>query len=93
MADRMFELASKQRGFLGVESARDADGFGITVSYWSNEEAIAAWKAHADHQPAQEAGKRLWYEDYQVRIAKGGKSVWQDTLGPIAHSNPSPCSN
>ena len=58
----MFELASMQPGFLGVESARDADGFGITVSYWSSEEAIVAWKAHADHQPAQEAGKRMWYE-------------------------------
>ena len=70
MAGRMFELASKQPGFLGVESARDARGFGITISYWSSAEAIAAWKAHADHQPAQEAGKRMWYADYLVRIAK-----------------------
>ena len=70
MADRMFELASMQPGFLGVESARDTDGFGITVSYWSSEEAIAAWKAHVDHKPAQEAGKRMWYTDYQIRIAK-----------------------
>jgi len=73
MADRMFELASTQPGFLGVESARDADGFGITVSYWSSEEAIVAWKAHADHRPAQEAGKRIWYADYQIRIAKVGR--------------------
>ena len=33
MADRMIELASKQPGFLGVESARE--DIGITVSYWS----------------------------------------------------------
>jgi heme-degrading monooxygenase HmoA len=70
MAERMFEIASKQPGFLGAESARDPDGFGITVSYWSNEEAIAAWKAHAEHQPAQEAGKRVWYANYALRIAK-----------------------
>lgn len=70
MAERMFELASTQPGFLGVESARDADGFGITISYWSSAEAIAAWKAHLDHKPAQEAGKRVWYADYQVKIAK-----------------------
>jgi len=70
MADRMFELASTQPGFLGVESARDANGFGITVSYWSSEEAIVAWKSHMDHKPAQEAGRRKWYADYQVRIAK-----------------------
>jgi heme-degrading monooxygenase HmoA len=69
-AGRMFELAAEQPGFLGAESARGADGLGITVSYWSSEEAISAWKAHADHRPAQEAGKRMWYADYQVRIAK-----------------------
>jgi heme-degrading monooxygenase HmoA len=70
MAQRMAELGAKQPGYLGIESARGADGLGITVSYWANEEAIAAWKAHLDHQPAQEAGKRVWYADYEVRIAK-----------------------
>ena len=33
MANKMAELAKDQIGFLGVESARGADGFGITVSY------------------------------------------------------------
>src|SRR3546814_11032024 len=43
-ADRMVELAREQPGFLGVESTRGADGFGITVSYWESEEAIRAWR-------------------------------------------------
>lgn len=33
MAARMAELAAAQPGFLGVESTRGEDGFGITVSY------------------------------------------------------------
>ena len=70
MAERMVELAAQQPGFLGVESARTADGLGITVSYWSSEEAIAAWKAHAEHKVAQAAGQRVWYSDYYLRIAK-----------------------
>jgi heme-degrading monooxygenase HmoA len=70
MAERMAEIAARQPGFLGIESVRDADGFGITVSYWSSEEAIVAWKAHLDHKSAQEAGKRVWYADYQLRVAK-----------------------
>jgi len=70
MAERMVELASQQPGFLGVETVRDANGFGITVSYWSSEEAIAAWKSHMEHQGAQEGGKRVWYSDYQLRVAK-----------------------
>ena len=70
MAELMFDLAATQPGFLGVESVRGGDGFGITVSYWSSEEAIAAWKAHQERRPAQEAGKRVWYADYQIRVAK-----------------------
>lgn len=34
IADRMVELAEKQSGFLGLESARES--VGITVSYWSD---------------------------------------------------------
>jgi len=70
MAERMARLAAKQPGFLGVETVRGADGFGITVSYWASEEAIAGWKAHLEHKPAQEAGKRVWYADYELRVAK-----------------------
>jgi heme-degrading monooxygenase HmoA len=69
-AERMVELAAQQQGFLGVESVRDSSGFGITVSYWASTEAIAAWKAQAEHIMAQEAGKRLWYEHYELRVAK-----------------------
>lgn len=70
MADRMAELAAQQPGFLGVESARGANGVGITVSYWRDEASIMAWKRNADHQQAQRGGQQTWYADYQVRIAK-----------------------
>jgi heme-degrading monooxygenase HmoA len=70
MADRMVELAHEQPGFLGVESARGAGGFGITVSYWESTQAIANWKANAEHRIAQETGKTRWYADYQLRVAK-----------------------
>jgi heme-degrading monooxygenase HmoA len=70
MAERMMELASRQPGFVGAESGRGSDGFGITVSLWSSEAAIAAWKRHAEHKPAQDAGELVWYAGYQIRIAK-----------------------
>lgn len=70
MADRMVELGSAQPGILGVESARGADGFGITVSYWSSLEAIVAWRKYAEHRVAQEQGKSSWYEHYEVRISR-----------------------
>lgn len=70
MAVRMVELAAQQPGFLGVESARDRDGFGITVSYWESADAIADWKRHAEHRVAQESGRSTWYEHYELRVAK-----------------------
>jgi heme-degrading monooxygenase HmoA len=66
----MTELAAQQPGFLGVESVRNTDGLAITVSYWTSEEMIAAWKAHAEHRIAQETGQRVWYSDYHLRVAK-----------------------
>ncbi|SHO54518.1 antibiotic biosynthesis monooxygenase family protein [Vibrio quintilis] len=68
MADRMVELASKQPGFLGVESARE--GVGITVSYWSDLESIQQWKANAEHQEAQRLGRDKWYSSFKTRISK-----------------------
>lgn len=70
MADKMVELASSQRGFLGVESSRDSDGLGITVSYWASLEAIKDWKDHSLHQVAQERGKSKWYSHYSLRVCK-----------------------
>ena len=74
MAARMVELGSKQPGFLGIDSVRDADGTGITVSYWRDEAAIRAWKQDTEHQQAQRGGQQTWYSDYSVRIAKVGRA-------------------
>jgi len=69
-SDRMIELAAQQPGFLGVESARDADGLGITVSYWESEEAIANWRRNAEHRVAQANGLEKWYAEFFTRVAK-----------------------
>jgi heme-degrading monooxygenase HmoA len=70
MAVKMVELATQQPGFLGVESVRDAAGLGITVSYWESEDAIRHWKANAEHRQAQEKGRKQWYADYRLRVAR-----------------------
>ncbi len=70
MAEIMDELAQKQPGFLRVESARNAEGKGITVSYWESLEAIQAWKENTKHLAAQQFGKEKWYKQYHVEICK-----------------------
>lgn len=69
-AQRMAELAARQPGFLGIESSRSAEGVGITVSYWADEAAIAAWKRQADHAATRTYGREHGYDHYQVRVAK-----------------------
>jgi len=69
MADEMDRLAQQQAGYLGIESARGADGLGITVSYWATEADAVAWREVAAHRGAQQLGIERWYEAYSVRVA------------------------
>lgn len=71
-SQKMMLLAAQQNGFLGVETA-DGD-IGITVSYWTDEEAIAAWRRDADHAFAQYEGRTRWYDAYELRVARVERS-------------------
>lgn len=82
-AARMVELARQQPGFLGVESTRGADGFGITVAYWESEAAIRAWRNHAEHTVARERGRAGWYRHFELRIARVERAYgWDAGDGP-----------
>ena len=70
MGERMVTMARTQPGFLGVESVRGADGVGITVSYWSDLDAIAGWKRDAAHAEAQRGGRERWYRSFRLRVAR-----------------------
>lgn len=67
MSDQMMELAARQEGFLGVESARN--DLGITVSYWTDLNAIKKWRDQVDHTIARRMGRIKWYKAYKTRIA------------------------
>ena len=73
MTELMDGLARTQPGYLGHESAHEGPkdgGVGITVSYWRDLEAIAAWKRQLDHAAGQRLGRERWYSAYSVRIAR-----------------------
>lgn len=70
MSARMAELVAQQPGYLGAESTRDVDGFGITVAYFDSEEAILAWRRNAEHTAAREQGRAEWYAHFEIRVAK-----------------------
>ena len=86
MADRMMELAALQPGFLGVESVRGADGFGITNSYWVDEASIAAWKADIEHLAAQTLGRERWYAHFEMRIGRVERAYGFDNKARLART-------
>lgn len=79
MAARMDALTRVQPGFLGLEHARSPgpDGIGITLCYWTDLDAIAAWKRNLDHMAAQDAGYARWYAGFRLRVARVERaSAW-----------------
>jgi heme-degrading monooxygenase HmoA len=66
----MLRAAQRFPGYVGIWSARGADGVGITVSYWENEAAAQAWKADSAHAAIREQGRAKWYDWYEMVIAQ-----------------------
>ena len=56
MSERLEKMVCDQLGYIGMESVREKDGFGITVCYWIDEASITNWKNNLEHQVAQEKG-------------------------------------
>ncbi|MCB0968746.1 MAG: DUF952 domain-containing protein [Ilumatobacter sp.] len=82
-AAEMERLAAEQPGFRGIESARGADGYGITVSYWDDAEAARRWKRHADHLSAQRLGRTRWYDWFRLQVATVEREY--EFVRPIYH--------
>lgn len=77
-AEAMDTLAKTQPGYLGIESARGVDGFGITVSYWADDANAIAWRDHPDHAAIREQGRAKWYESYRVVVSRVERAYsWQ----------------
>jgi heme-degrading monooxygenase HmoA len=69
-AEAMGALAAAQPGYRGIESVRDADGLGITVSYWADAASAAAWRDDPEHARIRELGRARWYEWYSLEVTR-----------------------
>lgn len=79
-ATMMDRLAAQQEGYIGMDSVRGADGLGITVSYWADEESAKAWRDHPEHAAIRDAGRDRWYDDYSLHVAQVKRSYdWKKT--------------
>ncbi len=73
-AARLRDLAFDEFGCCGFHSLNEGDQE-ITLSYWSDEDAVRAWKAHPEHVAAQQRGKERWYASYTVQVAEVRRQV------------------
>jgi heme-degrading monooxygenase HmoA len=73
-ADIMDRLAAQQTGYVGIDSVRREDGFGITVSYWTDETAAKAWRDHPEHATIRETGRGRWYAHYSLHVTRIDRS-------------------
>lgn len=92
-AARLGELVREIPGFLGEDSARGGDGFGITVAYFADLAGIERWRADAEHAAAKRRGREEWYERYTIHIAKVEHSHGYERSGsdqPPAFPGPGP---
>lgn len=70
MDQRTYELVEKQEGYLGSESYSNEEGKCVTIIKFDSKENIRKWKDHSVHKVAQEKGRNLWYDHYNVKICK-----------------------
>jgi heme-degrading monooxygenase HmoA len=66
----LLPIVDKVPGFRGKESYAHISGDGRvnTVSYWDDEESLAAWTRDPRHREAMAAGKDHVFSRYEIRI-------------------------
>lgn len=64
------ELAQMD-GFISVERFQSltAPGKLLSLSFWRDEAAVAAWRQRTKHRAAQTAGRGGVFADYRLRVA------------------------
>jgi len=77
-ADDYFGLAESLKpalegidGFISVERFESTTNPGkyVSLSFWRDEAAVAAWREQAEHGAAQDRGKSEIFADFRIRVA------------------------
>ncbi len=70
-AARLRSELERMDGFISIErfqSLAEPDKL-LSLSFWRDEAAIAAWRNHDGHRTAQSAGRAGVFRDYRLRVA------------------------
>ena len=68
--EHLMQRARAAPGFVDVKSYTAEDGERLTIIRWNDAESLRRWREDPEHREAQEAGRRLWYEFYDMEVAE-----------------------
>ncbi|MBS0385144.1 MAG: antibiotic biosynthesis monooxygenase [Proteobacteria bacterium] len=71
IAAELRPLLDSSDGFISIERFESLSEPGklLSLSFWRDEEAVAAWRTMEQHRAAQAKGRARIFEDYRLRIA------------------------
>ena len=72
IAARLRPLLDDIDGFLSIErfESLTTPGKILSLSFWRDEAAVAAWRNLEAHRTAQAAGRSTVFRDYRLRVAQ-----------------------
>ncbi len=71
IAAQLRPLLDEYDGFISIErfASLTEPGKLLSLSFWRDEEAVAAWRDREAHRAAQDRGRATIFADYRLRIA------------------------
>lgn len=71
IAAQLRPLLDEYDGFISIErfASLTEPGKLLSLSFWRDEAAVAAWRDREAHRAAQERGRATIFADYRLRIA------------------------
>ena len=71
LAAKLREDLMQMDGFISVERFQSLTDPGklLSLSFWRDEAAVAAWRNHARHRATQSAGRNGVFAEYRLRVA------------------------
>ena len=54
----------------------------VSISYWRDEAAVAAWRGHTGHMAAQALGKSEIFADYRITVAEALRDYGSEGAAP-----------
>ena len=81
--DRLRPILAQHTGLLWLDRFRAVDDPDLILSHqhWADEAAILGWRRDPQHRKSQEAGRRVHFEDYRIRVGRELPGD-ADTSGP-----------